>query len=58
MKTSERTYYYVKTLLGTYISTNKKWFIDGFGFVDSELSRIRASSKREARKMVRQLSGE
>jgi hypothetical protein len=51
-----RTYYYIKTFLGTQISTNKKWFIEGFGFSDSDLSRIRAFSKIEARKMVRKLS--
>jgi hypothetical protein len=54
----KRTYYYIKMFLGTQISTNKKWFIERFGFVDSELNRIRAFSKREARKMVRKLPRE
>jgi hypothetical protein len=52
----KRTYYYVKACLGTYISTNKRWFLKGFGFVDSDLKRIRAFSEIEARKMVRKLS--
>jgi len=51
----KRTYYYVKTILGTHISTNKWWFLEGFGFVDSDLKRIRAFSRKEARKMVRKL---
>jgi len=55
---SKRTYYWIKAFLGTYISTNKKWFMRDFGFPDSSLNRIRAFSVKEARRKVRILQHE